>query len=58
MTAPAVPVRALWEDRQTLVATPTQDLVPSTSYEVELLGSLSQQVAVPKFTFVAKHGGI
>jgi uncharacterized protein YfaS (alpha-2-macroglobulin family) len=52
--SPAVPLSAVWEDRQTLVATPRVDLSPSTQYQVELVGPLSTQLAVPAFTFVAK----
>ena len=51
---PATPVSAVWEDRQTLVATPEVVLSPSTQYQVELIGALSQKVGAATFAFVAR----
>ncbi|MCK9463497.1 MAG: MG2 domain-containing protein [Proteobacteria bacterium] len=53
---PAGRLAAMWDDRQTLVIEPAEELTPSTTYTVRLSGELAAHVdgADAEFTFVYK----
>jgi alpha-2-macroglobulin len=53
---PAARLAAMWDDRQTLVIEPAEELAPSTTYTVRLAGELAAHVdaADAEFSFVYK----
>ncbi|MBW2277993.1 MAG: Ig-like domain-containing protein, partial [Deltaproteobacteria bacterium] len=49
---PTAEIAALWEDRQTLVVRPVDELTPSTLYEVRFIGELEGRVLEGDYSFV------
>jgi uncharacterized protein YfaS (alpha-2-macroglobulin family) len=61
---PEADLAALWEDRQTLVVRPLEELKPSTRYDVRFTGRLADRVSEGDYSFVylplavAEHFGV